>query len=199
MEPAGTRRGACEIIKTEKARSAFELWPLSLQQSFLRLPLSHGRALRMFPAIPDQAEHRDQPCETRPHRRPPVARRPQEQCADRFLPELSRSALQVARSESPFRVNRVGLTACRRLPLCPRQRKSSGRPGRSVSCQQATLQAQLEMKETINRGASTSTPRGCGPARSCSTSVYRIRLVTRSRTTRRERGNQSRRLADRCR
>jgi hypothetical protein len=134
MEPAGTRRGACEIIKTEKARSAFELWPLSLQQSFLRLPLSHGRALRMFPAIPDQAEHRDQPCETRPHRRPPVARRPQEQCADRFLPELSRSALQVARSESPFRVNRVGLTACRRLPLCPRQRKSSGRPSRSVSC-----------------------------------------------------------------
>jgi hypothetical protein len=29
---------------------------------------------------------------------------------------------------------RVRLTAYRRLPLCPRQRTSSGRPGRSVSC-----------------------------------------------------------------
>jgi hypothetical protein len=28
---------------------------------------------------------------------------------------------------SPFRVNRVGLTAYRRLPLYPRQRTSSGR------------------------------------------------------------------------
>jgi len=35
-------------------------------------------------------------------------------------------------------VIRVGLAAYRRLPLYPRQRTSSGRLGRSVSCQKAT-------------------------------------------------------------
>jgi hypothetical protein len=45
----------------------------------------------MFPAIPDQAEHRDQRREIRLHRQPPVPqKRPQEQFADRFLPELGR-------------------------------------------------------------------------------------------------------------
>ena len=38
-----------------------------------------------------------------------------------------------------FWVNRVGLTAYRRLPLSPRQRTSSGRPGRSVSCQKRSI------------------------------------------------------------
>jgi len=47
----------------------------------------------MFPAIPDQAEHRDQRCETKPHRQQVS---PQERCADRSLSELGRSALQVA-------------------------------------------------------------------------------------------------------
>ena len=36
----------------------------------------------MFPPIPVQAEHRDQRCETKPHRQPPVQRRLQERCAD---------------------------------------------------------------------------------------------------------------------
>jgi hypothetical protein len=45
----------------------------------------------MFPAIPDQAEHRDQRREIRLHRQPPVPqKRPQGWRADRFLPELGR-------------------------------------------------------------------------------------------------------------
>jgi hypothetical protein len=45
----------------------------------------------MFPAIPDQAEHRDQRREIRLHRQLPVPqKRPQGRCAGRFLPELGR-------------------------------------------------------------------------------------------------------------
>lgn len=45
----------------------------------------------MFPAIPDQAEHRDQRREIRLHRQLPVPQeRPQGRCTDRFLPELGR-------------------------------------------------------------------------------------------------------------
>ena len=39
----------------------------------------------------------------------------------------------------PVWVNRVGLTAYRRLPLYPRQRTSSVRPVRSEKCHEATL------------------------------------------------------------
>ena len=48
--------------------------------------------------------------------------------------------------ECPFGVNRVGLTGPWRLPLCPRQRTSSGRPGRSVSCQKETSARKQAMK-----------------------------------------------------
>ena len=47
-------------------------------------------------------------------------------------------AMSAFQGEMSVRVNRVGLTAYRRLPLYPRQRSSSGRPRRSVSCQQRT-------------------------------------------------------------
>jgi hypothetical protein len=39
-------------------------------------------------------------------------------------------------------VKRAVLTFCQRLPVCPEQRTSSGRPGWSGSCQQATFRSQ---------------------------------------------------------
>ena len=51
----------------------------------------------------------------------------------------------------PVWVKRVGLTAYRRLPLYPRQRTSSVRPGRSVSCHNSCTAANVAVIQSSRR------------------------------------------------
>ena len=87
----------------------------------------------MFPAIPDQAEHRDQRREIRLHRQPPVPqKRPQGRCADRFLPE--RAGLCALPG---------GLPACPRAEADRRDGLSAGRETTSALCGENDLNGSM--------------------------------------------------------
>lgn len=77
--------------------------------------------------------------------------------------------------------------------LSPRKRTMRGQEGKSATGQQATLKAWLGPTEPPSQRLAVV------PASRASTSAYRNGLVIRSRTTRRERANQIRQPADRCR
>ena len=47
-----------------------------------------------------------------------------------------RGAFVFSRADVGFGINRVSLSACRLLPVCPDQQTSSDQPGWSVSCHQ---------------------------------------------------------------